>query len=104
LEPFNAIHYFDLGRLHFIEGHREEAIAVLRQAMHIEPNFLPAREWLIRAYLESHEIAMADHEYREIADRRERLLTSARNAFETHFLSVDINALKAALAEAKRKI
>lgn len=104
LEPFNPMHYLELGRLHFIEGRREQALAVLQQAMAIEPNFLPAREWLVRLYLESHEIARAEHEYREIADRRERFVATTKNAFETQFLSVDINALKAALAEAKGRI
>ena len=101
LEPFNPMHYLALGRLLFKEGHRERAIGVLRQVTAIEPNFLPAREWLVRIYLESSEVSRAELEYREIADRRERFAATMQNAFETQFLAVDMSALKAALAEAK---
>jgi hypothetical protein len=95
------MHYLELGRLLFKEGHRDQAIGVLRQATAIEPNFLPAREWLVRIYLESKEMGHAEDEYREIADRRERFGATTKDAFETQFLVVDMSALQAALAKAK---
>ncbi len=104
LEPFNAMHYLELGRLHRSDGHREQALGLLRQAVTIEPNLLPAREWLVRLYLESLEITRAEHEYREIVDRRGRFEGTKTNAFEAQFLSVDITALEVSLAEAKGRI
>jgi tetratricopeptide (TPR) repeat protein len=101
LEPFNPMHYLELGRLHLKEGHPERAMATLRQATAVEPNFLPAREWLVRMYLELGETDRAQAEYREILDRRDRFKHTMKNAFEAQFLSVDVNSLEAAIASSK---
>jgi O-antigen ligase len=97
LEPFNALHYLELGRLHLKDGRRDDALIKFRQVTALEPNFLPARASLIEMYMEAGRIDEARAEYREILDRRVRFAGMSTNAFEAQFLSVDVKALEAAV-------
>lgn len=101
LEPYTPFHRFEQGRIHLALGHREQAEAAVRQAVEMEPNFLPGREWLARLYLASGQIVAADREYREILERQRRYVDWIKDPLEQRFLNADASALQAAL-ERKR--
>jgi putative inorganic carbon (HCO3(-)) transporter len=97
LEPFSPFHRLEQGRIHLALGHREQAETAVQQAIEMEPNFLPGREWLARLYLASGQIDAADHEYREILERQQRYVDWIKDPLEARFLKADASALQAAL-------
>ena len=100
LEPFVAMHRLELGRLYWSLGERQRGIEEVAQASAMEPNFLPARAWLVQAYLTSESPAdreQARREFQEIQDRQRRYAAMPKNELETLYLSADIAGLKARL-------
>ncbi len=100
LEPFVAMHRLELGRLYWSLGDRQRGIEEVAQASAMEPNFLPARAWLVQAYLTSESPAdreQARREFQEIQDRQRRYAAMPKNELETLYLSADVAELKARL-------
>lgn len=97
LEPFNPFHRLDVARLYVALGHPEDAEASVHQAVEIEPNFLPGREWLARRYLQSARLEAATREYHEILERQQRYAGWDKSAFEARLLTADTAGLAAAL-------
>lgn len=97
LDPVTPFYRMELGRLFLLLGDREKAEASVRQAVDIEPNFLPGREWLAKLYMEGGRLDAADREYREILERQQRYVHWAKNPLEARFLRADALALATAL-------
>jgi hypothetical protein len=97
LEPFNPFHRLEAARLYLAVGYPERAEASVREAIAIEPNFLPGREWLARRYMQSARIEAAMQEYREILERQRRYAGWNKDAFEEQLLRADVAGLAAEL-------
>lgn len=100
IEPFAPHYAFELGRLRAALGEGAAAEAAVRRAVEIEPNFLPAREWLAWRYLNSGRLAAASREYREIVARQRRFADRMKTPLEERFLSANAVALGAELDRA----
>lgn len=97
-QPYNVFHYFQLARLFEATDRREKAEETIRQAIRLEPNFLPGRALLVRVALEEGEFEWARAEYEKIRSRYERYKHWSKTSIEADFLTVDWAALRAALA------
>ncbi|MEW6247473.1 MAG: O-antigen ligase family protein [Nitrospirota bacterium] len=103
LEPYSAFDRLELGRLYLALGDRRTAEQRVREAVELEPNFLPGREWLVRLYVKSgraEDRASALQEYREILDRRQRYNGWAKDALEERYLRANVASLAAQLGQA----
>jgi len=96
-EPFNAVYYWEAGQVQVNLGNRHEAQSLIGHAVEIEPNFLPGRDWLARAYLEEGQKSLAQAELREIVDRQNRYRDWRKSPLEKEFLATDATALAAVL-------
>jgi O-antigen ligase len=96
-EPFGPYHRLALGRIAFALGDRAAAESLVRTAVELEPNFLPAREWLTRRYAEAGHWQEADRQVEEIRERQHRFIAWKKDANEQQFLQADAPALEAAL-------
>lgn len=97
LEPFSPFHLLELGRLYWAIGGRQTAIQKVQHAVEMEPNFLPGREWLARAYLSLGSLAdqeRATHEIDQILERQRRYASVPKDPLELTYLSVDLSNLK----------
>jgi tetratricopeptide (TPR) repeat protein len=103
LEPYTAFHRFEQGRIRLALGQREQAEAAVREAVEMEPNFLPGREWLARLYLSSGQVDAADREYREILERQRRYVDWVKDPLARRFLEADASSLQAALERRKAR-
>lgn len=99
LEPFSYAHRFELARLALARGRHDEAERHLKQAVELEPNFLPGRELLIHLYVESGWGAEAQREYQEIVARQQQYRDRATTALEHSFLQVDVAKLAGLLEQ-----
>lgn len=97
LEPFNAVYRFESGLRHVKLGEVEKAESLVKNAIEIEPNFLPARVWLAKRYAESGRVDLAEHEYREVVERQRRYASWNKSSLEAQFLTVDPKELAAYL-------
>ena len=97
LEPFSPFYRLELGQLYLALGSREAAEATIHKTIALEPNFLPARAWLVTFYLKSDKIEAAFEEYREILQRQQKYVTWNKDSLEFRFLTVDLTTLKAVL-------
>jgi O-antigen ligase/polysaccharide polymerase Wzy-like membrane protein len=97
LEPFNPFHRLAAARLYLALGFPEQAEASVHEAVAIEPNFLPGREWLAKRYLRSARVELATREYREILERQRQYADWDKSAFEARLLAADAAGLAAAL-------
>lgn len=100
LDPFSPFHRLEIGRLYVELERRSDAIEEVTRVLELEPNFLPAREWLAKTYLSSQsnsERLLAMKEYHEILDRQRRYAHIPKNALEIRFLTVDASRLAAEL-------
>lgn len=97
LEPFIASRHLEIGRLYGWLGDKGKAEAAVEHAVSIEPNFLPAREWLARRYLETNRREQAKREYEEILARQHRYAYLSKDDLEASFLTADVGSLAAAL-------
>jgi O-antigen ligase len=102
LEPFSPMHRLQLGRLYWVMGDRQRGLEEVLHATQIEPNFLPARAWLVKAYLTSHKEAdrlHAQQQLNEIVGRQHQYAAVAKNELETMYLAVDVSELKATIEQ-----
>jgi tetratricopeptide (TPR) repeat protein len=97
LEPYSVFHRLELGRILWALGDRGGAQIIVEQAVAMEPNFLPGREWLARRYLSDGRLEMARYQYQEILDRQNRYAGWTRDFVEEQFMKVDPMDLKKAL-------
>lgn len=100
-QPFSYAYRWELGRIMLALGHAEVAEQHWRKVVELEPNYLPAREALVRLYVESQRKETASLEYQEILVRRQQWSGRAVSQLERSFLQVDDAAL-AALLEGTR--
>jgi hypothetical protein len=104
LEPFSAFYRFEVGRLHQAMGDRTGGEVFVRQAVELEPNFLPGREWLARFYWQSGRAEAARQEYKEILERQRRYEGWSKGALESTFLKADVNGLASLLGQTAPRI
>ncbi len=97
LEPYSVLHRLELGRILWALNDREAAQTIVEQAVAMEPNFLPGREWLARRYLSDGRLEMARNQYQEILDRQNRYAGWTKDFVEEQFMKVDPMDLKKAL-------
>ncbi len=97
-EPFNAVHYWEAGQVYLQLEDGKASEASIRRAAELEPNFLRAREWLARIYLNRGELSRARDEYAEIKARQERYRQIATTVLEKEFLVANSDALGAAIS------
>jgi tetratricopeptide (TPR) repeat protein len=96
-EPFNPFHRLELGRLYLALAEGGTAERSVREAVDMEPNFLPGRIWLARWYLKTGRIDLAKQEYEEILRRQRYYANWSIGAYERSFLDVDVRELAALL-------
>ena len=104
LEPFSPFYRLNIGRLALALGEETVAESWVTGAVELEPNFLPAREWLTRRYLSSGRLDAAVQELQEIRERQRRYATWAKGSLEAGFLQIDTDALETALAEGEARV
>ncbi len=101
LMPYAVFERLAFGKVLWALGEREEAERQVREAVNLEPNFLPGRAWLLRIYLSRQdERQRAKHEYEEILDRQRRYPLTALAPFERPYIEVDMSAPARALHRA----
>lgn len=93
LEPFTAFHRLELGRVLWGLEDRKNAQAIVEQAVELEPNFLPGREWLARLFLQAGQPEKAQSQYQEIITRQTRYAGWKKDFVEERFLAVDPTSL-----------
>lgn len=104
LEPFNAVYRFESGVRHVKLGEVEKGETLVKTAIEMEPNFLPARAWLAKRYAQSGRADLAEHEYREIVERQQRYAGWNKSSLESQFLTVDPKELASFLDVRNRAI
>ena len=104
LEPFSPFYRLNIGRLALALGEETVAESWVSGAVELEPNFLPAREWLTRRYLSSGRLDAAVQELQEIRERQRRYATWTKGSLEAGFLQIDTDALETALAEGEARV
>lgn len=92
-EPFTVTYKVEQGRILHLLGRDKEAEGLLQETIALEPNFLPARAWLLRRYLSSGRLEAAEAEYAQILERHRRLAGVRRAPHEERFLDADVDAL-----------
>jgi tetratricopeptide (TPR) repeat protein len=101
LDPYSPFNYLELAKIRSRQGRESEADAWLKQAIHYEPNFLPAR--ILRAELAvgrgRKDIAVS--EYRESVKIAERYRGQPLDSLERRYLEADHDRLKRSLALAE---
>ncbi len=99
--PYAVFERLALGEVLWALGEREAAERLIREAVELEPNFLPGRAWLVRLYLSRQgEHQKAKTEYQEIVDRQRRYPLAGVAPFERQYLEVDVTRLASALQRA----
>jgi tetratricopeptide (TPR) repeat protein len=105
LMPYAVFERLALAQVLWTLEEKDEAERLIREAVHLEPNFLPGRAFLVRLYLgRQHEHQKAKHEYQEIVDRQRRYPIMGLAPFERRYLEVDVAALTSALQQAGIKL
>lgn len=104
LRPFVPMHRMELAQIWLAVGKLEEAEAVVSEAVKLEPNFLPGREFLAYLYLKKNMFREAFHEYQEIIERRQRYSSQGQDQFDQSYLAVDVTRLKTALDQQRLAI
>jgi tetratricopeptide (TPR) repeat protein len=105
LMPYAVFERLALGQVLWALGENAAAERLIREAVELEPNFLPGRAWLVRLYLSRQdEHQKAKDEYQEIVDRQRRYLLSGLAPVERRYLEVDMTTLTDALQRAGIKL
>lgn len=99
LAPYSAPYRYEQARLHWMLGERAEAEQQAREAERLEPNFLPARAFLARLWMDQGHVDDAKNELQEIQSRQARYQQWSKTSIEQAFLNVDVAPLRAALHE-----
>lgn len=97
-DPYSPLNYLALANIRLPEGRLEEAKSWLRQAVAIEPNFLPARVLLGELSVEAEEYKLAKSEFEVIGTIKQQYEGWNLNDMERQFLDVDLYPLGRALA------
>ena len=71
-------------------------------AVSVEPNYLPAREWLFKVYLKLDRIEEAKDMYREIVERRQKYSGYLADPHGSQYLQVDTDWLRNMLNRARQ--
>ena len=103
LEPFVPAHHLALASLHRELGEPELAESVALRAIAMEPNFLPAREWLISHYISLRRpdaFRRASEQYQEIIARQAQFAKVTKDPVEERYLRTNAESLKAILRQA----
>jgi O-antigen ligase/tetratricopeptide (TPR) repeat protein len=100
-EPFNPFHRLEAGRYALALADAGTAEQTVREAVEMEPNFLPGRAWLVARYAATGRTGPAKQEYEEILQRQRYYSSWTLEAYEKSFLHVDTREL-AALLERSR--
>lgn len=105
LMPFAVFERLALANVLWVLRERNEAERQVREAIDLEPNFLPGRAWLLRVYLSRRDAQQrAQQEYEEILQRQRRYPLTALAPFERPYFEVDMTALAEALHRAGGKV
>lgn len=99
-EPFNPSHRLELGRLLLALGEQTDAELAVRNAVDIEPNYLPGRLWLAMLYVRTDRIESAKQEYEEILQRQRYHAGKPLDSYERGFLHADARELALLLKRA----
>lgn len=99
LAPYSAPYRYEQARLHWMLGERAEAEQQAREAERLEPNFLPARAFLARLWMDQGHVDDAKNELQEIQSRQARYQQWSKTSIDQAFLNVDVAPLRAALHE-----
>jgi tetratricopeptide (TPR) repeat protein len=102
LEPFTVTHYVELGQLKVQAGEISDGEKAFLHAVSVEPNYLPAREWLFKVYLKLDRIEEAEDMYREIVERRQKYLGYLADPHGSQYLQVDTDWLRNMLNRARQ--
>lgn len=100
LEPFSPFHRFEAAHLHSVLGNTGTAQLLIQEAVAIEPNFLPGREWLARHSLGSGNFQEALLQFQEIVKRNKQYAAWQKTPFEKQFFNIDLVELKEDLKNA----
>ena len=65
----------------------------------LEPNYLPARVLLVRAWLDDGRLEEAKAQLREIQTRQSRYRAQRKSSLDQAFLNVDVTSLSLAMHE-----
>ena len=99
LAPFSATYRNEQAKIYWILGERKKAEQRAREAQVLEPNYLPARELLVRLWLDDGRLEEAKEQLREIKTRRSRFWAQRKNGLDQAFLNVDVTSLGTAVHE-----
>jgi O-antigen ligase len=103
-EPCTAVYWYELGSVQFTLRKYQQAEQAIRQSIELEPNFLPAREWLAKFYSERGRADESMAQYLEIVERQRKYATWSKDPLEQAFLKADAPALWRALEKNRLKI
>jgi tetratricopeptide (TPR) repeat protein len=97
LQPFNPFYRLEAARLHAMLGQHDRAVALVREAVELEPNFLAGRAWLVRRHVKTGNLEAARQEYADLLARRARYATWPKDGYDTRLLAADVEGLTALL-------
>ena len=92
-EPFSVFHRLELARISLLLGTEKQGETFIQEAILIEPNFLPGREWLVKRWWKSGRKEEARLQFKEILTRRDQYKHVMNTQWEKKFLRVDLPAL-----------
>jgi O-antigen ligase len=105
LMPYAVFERLALAKVLWTLEEKDAAERLIREAVDLEPNFLPGRAFLVRLYLgRQHEHQKAQNEYQEIVNRQRRYPIMGLAPFERRYLEVDVATLTSALKQAGIKL
>jgi len=99
LAPYSAPYRYERARLHWMLGERAAAEQQAKEAERLEPNFLPARAFLARVWMDQGHVNEAEQELQEIELRQDRYKQWSKNSIDQAFLNVDVVPLRAAMRD-----
>ena len=94
-EPYAAAHYFQLALLNRALKNEPDAMGFANKAIELEPNYLSARAWRLRRYLEASDYDQARQELDQISSRYQRFGTRSSSLLERDLLAVNLAELEA---------
>ncbi len=97
LAPFAAAYRLEQAKLYASLRDLVSAERHAREAVMLEPNYLPARGLLAGLYIDLKKVREANNELQEIQDRQLRYADWAKNPLEEAFLTVDVTPIRFAL-------
>ncbi|HEU4683097.1 MAG TPA: O-antigen ligase family protein [Nitrospira sp.] len=98
-QPFVASTHLSAARTYWELGERDRAMMAVRQAIALEPNYLPARQWFATVALEMGQDKLAREQYDEMLIRQRRYANAYKDEVEMAFLRADIRTIAALLAD-----